>query len=218
MSVFQRRLASSTYALLRSFERRIDKLAGLIDRIRDGSLSEENLVRQQRGLDVRDVFETETADEQPWVDGGTEQEEGFEDQALQGIVGITLADLEDERLKVQELLDRARSLHDRGEESKFEKLREVLRNSAYSGEKFIIFTEHRDTALFLVRRLEGLGFTGQVASVHGGMPYQERERQVDVFRKPASEDGARFLGVCPTIRSWRRKPPRNNLLTAIWTL
>ena len=26
------------------------------------------------------------------------------------------------------------------------------------------------------------------------------------------------LGVCPRIRSWRRKPPRNNLLTAIWTL
>ena len=26
------------------------------------------------------------------------------------------------------------------------------------------------------------------------------------------------LGVCPTIRSWRRKTPRNNLLTAIWTL
>ena len=193
MSVFQRRLASSTYALLRSFERRIEKLEGLIERIRDGSLSEESLARQQRGLNVRDVFETETADEQPWVDGGTEQEEGFEDQALQGIVGITLADLEDERLKVQDLLDRARNLHDGGEESKFEKLREVLRNSAYSGEKFIIFTEHRDTAMFLVRRLEGLGFTGQVASVHGGMPYQERERQVDVFRKPTSEDGARFL-------------------------
>ena len=26
------------------------------------------------------------------------------------------------------------------------------------------------------------------------------------------------LGVCLTIRSWRRNPPRNNLLTAIWTL
>ena len=26
------------------------------------------------------------------------------------------------------------------------------------------------------------------------------------------------LGACPRIRSWRRKPPRNNLLTAIWTL
>ena len=29
---------------------------------------------------------------------------------------------------------------------------------------------------------------------------------------------ARHLGVCPRIRSWRRKPPRNNLLTVIWTL
>ena len=27
-----------------------------------------------------------------------------------------------------------------------------------------------------------------------------------------------FLGVCPRMRSWRRKPPRNNLLTVIWTL
>ena len=26
------------------------------------------------------------------------------------------------------------------------------------------------------------------------------------------------LGVCPRIRSWRRNPPRNNLLTVIWTL
>ena len=28
----------------------------------------------------------------------------------------------------------------------------------------------------------------------------------------------RLLGACPRIRSWRRNPPRNNLLTAIWTL
>ena len=32
------------------------------------------------------------------------------------------------------------------------------------------------------------------------------------------EDAAITLGVCPRIRSWRRKPPRNNLLTVIWTL
>lgn len=193
MTVFQRRLASSTFALLRSFERRLDKLSVLIDRIRDGSLSEESLTRQQQSLQLRDVFETETADEQPWVDGETEQEEDFEEQALGGLVGITLAELEDERSKVQELLLRARTLYERGEESKFEKLQEVLRNSSYSEEKLIIFTEHRDTAQFLVRRLEGLGFTGQVATIHGGMPYQERERQVENFRRPASEEGARFL-------------------------
>ena len=32
------------------------------------------------------------------------------------------------------------------------------------------------------------------------------------------ERSADTLGVCPRIRSWRRKPPRNNLLTVIWTL
>ena len=34
----------------------------------------------------------------------------------------------------------------------------------------------------------------------------------------ANRRAVRTLGVCPRIRSWRRKPPRNNLLTVIWTL
>ena len=33
-----------------------------------------------------------------------------------------------------------------------------------------------------------------------------------------NESRRTLLGACPRIRSWRRKPPRNNLLTAIWTL
>ena len=70
---------------------------------------------------------------------------------------------------------------------------DVLKEPEYSGEKFIIFTEHRDTADFLVHRLEGLGFTGQIATMHGGMPYQERERQVEFFRRPEAEQGARYL-------------------------
>ena len=43
-------------------------------------------------------------------------------------------------------------------------------------------------------------------------------RVLQVFKsKPAGATTA-YLGVCPRIRSWRRKPPRNNLLTVIWTL
>ena len=86
-----------------------------------------------------------------------------------------------------------RDLFNTSEESKFEKLREVLSDPQYLDEKLIIFTEHRDTAEFLVRRLEGLGFIGQVALIHGGLPYQERERQVEFFRRPAAEDGANYL-------------------------
>ena len=194
MSVFQRRLASSTYALMRSFERRSEKLAGMIDAIRNGRLTEEQVARQQRRLDaIEDPFETQTADEDPADGDEQEQNEAFEDQALGGIVAVSLAELEAERLKVEELLGKARSLVAAGLESKFEKLQEVLRDPAHSNEKLIIFTEHRDTATFLVRRLEGLGYTGQVASIHGGMDYQERERQVEFFRRPMGEGGANYL-------------------------
>ena len=193
MSVFQRRLASSTYALMRSFERREDKLAGLIDTIRSGRLTEAQLAAQQQRLDLEDAFETQTADEGPEREDGREGEEGFESRAMGGTVAVTLSDLEAERRHVEALLGKARKLLDAGEESKFEKLREVLRTPNYVDEKLIVFTEHRDTAEFLVRRLEGLGFTDQVALIHGGLPYQERERQVEFFRRAPSEGGANYL-------------------------
>jgi SNF2 family DNA or RNA helicase len=193
MSVFQRRLASSTYALLRSFERRLEKLQQLIEDIQSGRLSLEQLVVRQRQLDnIRDVFEEETADEERTVDG-VEENETAEDQALNGVVAVSLAELEAERRQVQRLLDLAQRVYDASEESKFEKLREILRDPRYRHEKIIIFTEHRDTLEFLLRRLEGLGFTGQVAQIHGGMDYQDREAQVEFFRQPGQEGGATYL-------------------------
>ena len=194
MSVFQRRLASSTYALMRSFERRFEKLEGMVERIRDGRLTEQELVRQQQRLHgIDDTFETTTADEQAAGEDDSDRLEEFEEQALGGVVAHSLAELEVERVKVNSLLDKARNLFESREESKFEKLREVLEDPEYAGAKLIIFTEHRDTADFLVHRLEGLGFTGQIATIHGGMPYQERERQVEFFRRPAAEQGAHYL-------------------------
>ncbi|MDE0504044.1 MAG: helicase-related protein, partial [Candidatus Poribacteria bacterium] len=135
-----------------------------------------------------DLFNTSTADEK------TEDEhEEYEYEALGGTAAVSLVELMVEKDKVEELLKKAQALFGAGEESKFEKLREVLRLPSYSDEKFIIFTEYRDTAEFLVRRLEGLGFTDQVALIHGGLDYQERERQVEFFRRPAAEGGANYL-------------------------
>ena len=194
MSVFQRRLVSSTYALMRSFERRQEKLEGFIEDVRSGRIAEEQLALRQRRLDVLDdPFETRTADEEATPEAGIEQNEDAETAALGGTISVTLAALETERLEVADLLARARRLCDAGEESKFEKLREVLRDRRYVDRKLIVFTEHRDTAIFLLRRLEGLGHTGRVALIHGGMPYQERERQVEFFRKAADEGGATYL-------------------------
>ncbi|MHB1007017.1 MAG: helicase-related protein [Chloroflexota bacterium] len=194
MSVFQRRLASSTYALLRSLERRLAKIEGLIADIRSGRLSVEGLMAEQRRLDgrARDVWEEKTADEEQTEDG-REEGESAEDVLARGVVATSLADLEVERQTVQELVLLARRVHDQGDESKFAKLREVLRDPAYRDQKLIIFTEHRDTLQFLVRRLESLGFTGQVGQIHGGLDFREREEQIDLFRRPAAEGGATYL-------------------------
>ncbi len=194
MSIFQRRLASSTYALIRSFERRIEKLDGLIADVESGRLSLEELTALQRKLgdQVHDVLSEKTGDEES-AEGEREENEAAEEEAMGGVVAVSLAELETERLQVKTLLGLARKVYDAGQESKFEKLREVLRADRFKDAKLIIFTEHRDTLDFLVRRLEGLGFTGQVARIHGAMDYRERDAEVERFRKVPAEGGATYL-------------------------
>lgn len=192
MSVFQRRLASSTYALLRSFERRMEKLKNLIDNVQDGKITTEQMITMQARLRENDLLDTTTADEEGDEEHG-EAHEQAEERLLQGVVAASLADLLAEKEQVKQLLDLARKVNDGGHESKFDKLREILTDSKFSGEKFIVFTEHRDTLEFLVKRLGGMGYTGQVAQIHGGMHYIQREEEVDRFRKPLEQGGARFL-------------------------
>ena len=193
MGVFQRRLASSSWALLRSLQRRMEKLRRTISQLQDGSLSAADLQRRQRDLDRRyrtDYFDERGADEDAGGEGGGEASEDFETAVLGALVAATVEDLQSELQTLGDLSARAQAILDSGNESKFEKLREVLEDSRYAQEKWLIFTEHRDTLEYLVRRLEGLGHAGQVAQVHGGMAWPERERQVQRFRQA---DGARYL-------------------------
>ncbi len=192
MSVFQRRLASSTYSLLRSFERRMAKLDILIEDIQSGKITVEQMLTLQARLHEDDLLDTTTADEEGDEELGEAHEKAEED-ILQGVVAASLTDLLVEKEQVRQLLDLARKVQEGGHESKFEKLREVLADSQFSGEKFIVFTEHRDTLEFLVKRLGGLGYTGQVARIHGGMHYVQREEEVERFRQPLAQGGARFL-------------------------
>jgi superfamily II DNA or RNA helicase len=195
VGVFQRRLASSTWALLCSLRKRLEKLDDLIEKIRDGEITEDQLRRRQGRLDqdAADPFDI-TADEEG-EEEGQEAHELAEEEALEGVIAVSLSQLLIERGKVQQLVGLAERVFAKGEESKFEKLRELLRDDQFAGEKVIIFTEHRDTLTFLLRRFEGLGFTGRVAQIHGGMDFREREAQVEFFRKPLSDGGAQYL-VC----------------------
>jgi superfamily II DNA or RNA helicase len=191
MSVFQRRLASSTWALLRSFERRAKKLEKLIEAVRTGQLDWAGVEKEQHKLDaLADILDEKTADEESDA-LGKEENERNEDDLLGGTLATSLKELEAELHQVEELRDLAERVYRLGEESKFEKLREILTNPLYLHEKLLIFTEHRDTLEFLVRRFKGMGLDGQIAQIHGGMNYQEREEQVVAFRKASNEPGAR---------------------------
>ena len=195
MSIFQRRLASSTYAMMRSFERRLGKLKGLIESIQTGKITVDQLTQMQRKLDdTKDVLDEQTGDEES-PQAGKEENQVTEQKVMGGVVAVSLAELITERNRVEQLLELAKRVDASGDESKFEKLREVLEDPENRDEKLIIFTEHRDTLEYLVRRLEGLGFTGQVAQIHGGMEFREREDQIEFFRKKTADGGALYM-VC----------------------
>lgn len=197
MSVFQRRLASSTYALMRSFERRIERLEALMRAVTDGG--DAALRKRQSDLDqrtreesgLRDLFETTTADEDQ--EDGAEAHERGEDEALEATTARNLADLILERDRVEELRKLACAILARGSEAKFSKLLEAMKEPRFKDEKLLIFTEHRDTANYLTDRLEALGYAGKVAQLHGAMDYVERDRQVEFFRKPIDQGGAKYL-------------------------
>lgn len=193
-SVFQRRLASSTAALLRSFERRLQKITRTIADIESGKLRPEELesrARRARSMAI-DLFDERTADEEDAHDG-REENEIADDEAVTSLVAGKLADLELERDQLVQLVASAQAVIAAGPGSKFLRLREFLKEDGGDGEKLLIFTEHRDTLDFLFRELEQIGFAGRIAHIHGGMPFRERDDQVEFFRRPADSEGATIL-------------------------
>ena len=201
MTIFQRRLASSTWALLCSFRNRQAKLDALIDDIQSGRVPEEELRSQQERLNRKvregrlvDVLAVKTADEETSAAGAEEHDES-EAEAIGAFIATNLAELVVERDQVRDLIRLAEAVHNSGRESKFERMAELLRAPQYRDQKVIIYTEHRDTLDFLTRRLEGMGYADQVAFIHGGLGYEERDAQVERLRQPhdAEHDGARFF-------------------------
>ena len=187
MSILQRRLASSTLSMLRSLQRREQKLAEALRDLESGLLSQEEWEARQRALPDEDVRDRKTADEEEVIEG-LEESERQDQEVAAATDAITVEELRAEIAEVRELVRLAQDVYDLRRESKFVKLWEAL--EAYPDTKVLIFTEFRDTLEFLQGRLEGKGLTGQIARIHGGMNYRARGEQVDFFR---SSEGARIM-------------------------
>ncbi len=166
--ILQRRLASSTYALYRSLQRRKRRLEELLQGVTERPLTSLGRVDLEA---VEDMAEAER-----W-----EQEEVWETLS----VAENRRQLEREIRTLETLIRQAAAIIQRGDEVKLRHLREALAelNRRFPAEKVLIFTESRDTLEYLARRIGEWGYS--VCTIHGGMRLEERVRMEGVFKNEA---------------------------------
>lgn len=111
----------------------------------------------------------------------------FEDDLVERLtMSETMAELESEIEDLERLVKLAKANEKNVPETKFEELRSVV-SAHLSGreERLLVFTEHKDTLDFFIRKLTNLGF--HCCTIHGGMSLQKRiEAEREFFeRKPS---------------------------------
>ena len=171
--ILQRRLASSTYALYRSLERRKHRL--------------EEMLAQADAFNNRGRLSAPTASFSMDEVEEMSEEERWEQEALWETLSVAenRAELEAEIQTLETLLRQARAVIEGDDEVKLRHFREALRalQEQDPGEKILIFTESRDTLDYLERRMRDWGYP--VCTIHGGMPLEARIEAESVFKNQA---------------------------------
>jgi superfamily II DNA or RNA helicase len=154
--ILQRRLASSTYALRTSLDRRKARLQELLD----------GVVEKKAPVSTID-FET--------IDDLSEEERWKEEEIWEMLsVAENRAELEREIETLETLANMSQEIIESETEIKVRELRNTLikLNTDFSGEKILIFTESRDTLSYLQDKMEAWGYA--VTVIHGGMKLEDR--------------------------------------------
>ncbi len=178
MVILQRRLASSTYALYCSLQRRKERLEQL--------RNQADAFRQGRSTVAADLFSLEEVEE-------LSEEERWEQEKLWETLSSAgnRAELEAEIQKLEELLQKARAIIEKGNEVKLRHFRKALEElmkmdvdpSGSDLPKVLVFTESRDTLEYLEKRLREWGY--HVCTIHGGMPLEQRIAAERLFKNEA---------------------------------
>lgn len=186
LAVMQRRLVSSIYAIKNTLQKRYNALQGVLDEINKNP----QIFSQRHKLDNYDVDNIEEFEEL----------EDDERDSLENILNDprkfklfttakSLQEIQQEAKEVRQLFEMADTLYKRNqEEQKYKKLQELLRNNGVldKGEKLVIFTEHKDTLIYLEERLsKSSGY--KVATIHGGKSVDERRQAQWDFAKPDTQ-------------------------------
>lgn len=160
MSLYQRRLTSSTRAIRNSLENRANRLE-------DGLARAQVLVKEAPPNlpDLEDLEECDEAERE-------KLEEMLEAMVLSG----NEREIKEEVIELRTLATQAATVEEAGEEAKLVELSKILQQEGFfdnPGQRLLIFTEFRDTLSYLLERLESWGF--RVGCIHGGMTPGSRD-------------------------------------------
>ena len=166
--ILQRRLASSTYALLKSLERRKKRLEDLLKEA------------QEIGKAPEGIFDFDI------IDGMSEEERWKEEEIWETLsVAENREELEKEIKTLDVLIDRARKIIQKEDEIKLKELKKSLEDltqkySEKKDKKILIFTESKDTLEYLDKKIRNWGYTTN--TIHGGMRLEDRIKAEGIFK------------------------------------
>ena len=167
--ILQRRMTSSTYALLKSLERRKQKLEELFKK------SELEKEKSYFSFDIEE-FE-EYNEKERW-----EKEKEWETLSL----AETKEELYQEINILENLIKKANEIIDEENEIKLTELKKAIEEGLkkiieiQGNEKILIFTESKDTLDYLVQKIKSWGYS--VNSIDGSMSLEERIKAERIFR------------------------------------
>ena len=165
--ILQRRLASSTYALYKSLERRKERLEKL--------LKEQDIKTKTSSFDLEDYEDVE--ENERW-----QREKEWESLS----VSENKEELKKEIFIINELIALSSEIINREVEVKLKELKKAIEEGfkkiveLQGNKKILIFTESRDTMDYLVNKIKSWGYS--VNYIHGGMSLEERIEAEKIFK------------------------------------
>ena len=164
--ILQRRLASSTFALSKSLERRKQKLENM-----------RAMVDNKTNQPVHGSFDFEESED-------LSEEERWKEEELWETLSVAenREELDKEIVTLTELISMAKEVINMETESKLLNLKETLNEfkETRPNEKILIFTESKDTLEYLVKKIRFWGYS--VNTIHGGMHLEERVESEKIFK------------------------------------
>ena len=180
----QRRLASSPAAIHESLRRRIEKVKRRLAEVKGSTGSKAPV----RGFAYPARFRSVDFEDFDYDDFNDRQMENLEEGAVNAATAeLTAEELEKELAQLRILEGLARQVRESRIDQKWRQMSDFLQSGRFADgderRKLIVFTEHKDTLVYLTERIRSLlGRTEAVVNIHGGMRREDRRRVQDGFR------------------------------------